>query len=162
MNDSKLVIEKLTKRPDRANAIILFFMFSRFEYALKRGGYVQWTEEAKPDWGRYARDHAALLISISSSEFTDAVALLKDSPPKKQIIRDGHLDWGQDRSVSGFDFARLLCLVRRVRNNLFHGGKVLELDGDRNQKLIDASIAVMDTILASDDSLRKTFMEGLE
>jgi len=162
MKDSKTVIEKLTKRSDRRSAIVLFFMFSRFEYALKQAGYLQVNEEAKPDWDRYARDHPALLASISSSEFTEAVDLLRDTPPKKQIIRDGHLHWDQDRFVSGFDLARLLCLVRRVRNNLFHGGKVLELDGDRNTKLIDASIAVIQAILASDDSLRQNFMKGLE
>jgi hypothetical protein len=41
-------IEKIARSEDRARAIVFFLFFARFEYALKRAGFVR-TQGAKAD-----------------------------------------------------------------------------------------------------------------
>jgi hypothetical protein len=69
-----------------------------------------------------------------------------ETSPKKQQVKSGLLVWGPDNYTGAFDLARAFCLVRRVRNNLFHGGKFpegREEDVSRDQELLNAGIEIM-------------------
>lgn len=103
-------------------AFDFFYWFSRFEFALKENGYLkshQVGAKADAGWSDF--------IGKWESRFSvspEAKALL-DSPPEQQIVlAGGMLDWrpvglGDTKS----DLARVVRLVKTVRNNLFHGGK---------------------------------------
>lgn len=139
--------------PGLTNELLLefFLVFSRFEYAMKAAG---WTKPkagaAEPDWQRLINVVNAQDATITRP-LLEAGAYLLSSPPKEQIRRsDGSLEWSPVRCD---DDARLVaCMlwgVKRVRNNLFHGGK-FELLGKlspRNWQLVESSLRVLERLL---------------
>ena len=157
-------IEEIARSEDRARAIVFFLFFARFEYALKRAGFTCKGEVAMADWTKYARSIASLLTENNEERFKGAVALFQSEPPKKQVVSGGRLSWRADHETGSFDLVRVLLLVCRVRNNLFHGGKFPEgpeADISRDEKLLDAGIAIMQGCLDFDEHLRHCFLEDL-
>lgn len=70
----------------------------------------------------------------------------------------------KDNFSDAFDLDRLLVLVRRIRNNLFHGGKFPEGpedDASRDRELLKSDIAVLQACLESDPQLMTSFLQGL-
>src|SRR5947209_17300528 len=66
-----------------------FVTFSRFEYALKRAGFVKGNNygNALPDWGKFARERLNERITdITDTEFTKARSYLLQEPPRRQIF----------------------------------------------------------------------------
>lgn len=157
-------IQEIAKRDDRSRDVVFFFYFARFEYALKRAGFGTETDDAQPDWDAFARKHSTLVTTDNEPGFQEAVAYLRGSPPKKQVATSTGLEWTDDDFHGQFDLPRVLVLVRRVRNNLFHGGKFqsgLAAEVSRDTKLLDASLAVMEACLRSEPSVSYHFSEGL-
>lgn len=158
-------IERIAKSDDRDQAIIFFLFFSRFEYALKRAGFVAEVGDAKADWTRYAQQRPHLIANARDARFRGAVALLEQQTPKKQVLIDGQLDWRGDRYDGEFTLDRIFTLVRRIRNNLFHGGKFPSGEQsaiERDRNLIRAGIAIMQMCLEDDNQLECLFLEELE
>jgi len=127
-----------------------FLAFSRFEYAMKASGWMNpRAEQAEPDWRRLINEAQALDSSLTAS-ILEVGAYLVEAPPKQQTRSDAGLGWlavkcdDADRKV-----AFLLSSVKRVRNNLFHGGKFAQLPdlSDRNQRLIKDSLRVLERLL---------------
>ena len=158
-------VERIARAEDRWSAIVFFVFFSRYEYALKRAGYIQGRNGVKPDWDEYARCKRAILGQIMEGPADEAVRFLQEVPPKKQVIRNGKLGWEPDSYTGKFDLARLLTLVCRVRNNLFHGGKFQEgpeEDISRDRQLMEASLKVLQACLDTDHGLRSVFLAHLQ
>ena len=137
-----------------------FSAFARAEYLLKRVGFhKRGQENAQADWDAYASSLKGLLNKTHSARVRNAWRYLSGRPPRKQVIQDGQLSWKDvPRPVTISDEAYALLLVRRVRNNLFHGGKFLHPDGDnvRDKKLVNASLVILDAcLLASRRLFRK-------
>ena len=101
----------------------LFRMFARFEYALKAAGYHEGNGEAKPDWRRFAESIPDIFDNPSTLELQTAIDYLEQHPPKKQVVKDNVLEWQVSRPSTNLKSDLILLYVRRVRNNLFHGGK---------------------------------------
>ena len=122
-------------------------VFARYEFALKAAGFADGDEKkAEAAWDRYARAIDAGFTRLNSAELTAAVAYLLGQPPKKQIVVKGKIQWldaPPDANVPRAEQA--LLMVRRVRNNLFHGGKFLpaEADGDRDRLLVEHALTVL-------------------
>ncbi len=159
-------IEQIVKSEDRALACQFFVFFSRFEYTLKRARFVQTNSkaEAYADWRGFAHKMAALLCKHTDNSFKTAVTYIKAHPPKKQVLSGQGLRWVEDNFSGDFDLDRVLVLVRRIRNNLFHGGKFPEGPKDdvsRDRELLKSGIAVLHACLEYDLSLRRLFLEGL-
>lgn len=139
------------------DGIRLFKVMMRLEYALKDTGYAvhgqkQFVEVA---WDQYANTRL-------DSTFWDKIKKAKEAeililaPPKRQIVELGdNLGWGDAGPVSSIQ--ELFGALRRVRNNLFHGGKSGDPDADRNAALYTAALFVIDQILQEDDILRTSF-----
>jgi len=165
MNSPIDVIQNIAKSEDRSLVIVFFLFFSRFEYALKRTGYLTDNAEAKACWDTYAHKHSSILSACQEKGFCNAVKLIEKSPPKKQKNVAGHLTWEIDNFQGKFDLNRILTLVCRIRNNLFHGSKFpneAEEDVSRNHDLIAAGLTVLQTCIDSDPDLRKIFMNDLK
>src|SRR5688572_21872609 len=109
---------------DRERALDFLGVFARFEYALKAGGYAEKKHGAvAADWDRFDKEHADAFDQSATQALAEAASYLLASPPKKQILNnDGKLEFAA-ADPGGSDLHRLLVYVRRVRNNLFHGGK---------------------------------------
>ncbi len=152
--------------------IVLQFVvgYSRFEYALKRSGYVKARgardDSAESDWIRFAADVERTFQQRLTPEVRSAVSYLVTHPPKKQVVTHGTLGWrvathsGDKRSL-----ANVLSLVRTVRNNLFHGGKFpLRPVGEpaRNVQLLRHCVAILEATLAASDEVKHAFDERPE
>lgn len=139
-----------------------FAAFSRFEYALKTGGFGREKPDAtEPDWDAFATQIAQTFRErLASDEALRAsVEELVTRPPKKQR---GDLSWRDvDHQGNAKGAANLLLLVRRVRNNLFHGGKAQRqgTDAERDNRLVGNALVVLDRALACHDRVRECFVE---
>ncbi|UOA14990.1 hypothetical protein [Sulfitobacter dubius] len=137
----------------------LFKVMMRLEFALKDVGFFASGRRAvaEVDWVRFANDQlgADFWQSIKAAE---EVQILIHAPPKRQIVdKNGNLFW-QSRDKVG-SVQELVAALNGVRNNLFHGGKSGDPDGDRNADLIRAALYLVDQILKEDDVLHTSFSE---
>ncbi|MGR6772086.1 hypothetical protein ACU36R_10695 [Pectobacterium brasiliense] len=101
-----------------------FFMeFARYEFCLKMTGLTQGDGNAKANWDRYALEVEKIIASPGTTELAGAIDYILTYPPKKQIVRGGVLSW-DETPIQGRNRAQqVFLLIRRIRNNLFHGGK---------------------------------------
>ena len=137
-----------------------FQLFSRFEYSLKESGYlVPNVKDAIPDWIRFAEDIHELFEQNDKSEIINAKRFILEEPPKKQINRDGLIDWDSTPPDSSNQTDLLLKYIRRIRNNLFHGGKFNGrwFKPDRSGELINAAIIILKGCLEISEDVRKAY-----
>ncbi|MCH7274378.1 hypothetical protein MMZ06_31600 [Burkholderia gladioli] len=125
-----------------------FGVFMRFEYALKEHGFARGgAREVSADWEGYSDAIDQDLRDIEDEGFLSAVEYLLVAPPRKQVLINGALDWKDSPPDKRLTKARqVLLMVRRVRNNLFHGAKIWIPDGDgleRNARLVQSSLIVL-------------------
>jgi hypothetical protein len=149
---------------DKELFLEFFIIFSRFEYALKRAGFVTGNKEkASPDWKKFAFSLEGKFKSDRTQELIDAVNFLKSKPPKKQILKKGKLDWKDNPYQESEPVAKwLIDMVNIIRNNLFHGGKFpsgpIE-EPSRNLKLLKSGLVVLYECLQLNDTVREFFLE---
>jgi hypothetical protein len=119
------------------HAVKFLATFLRFEFALKEACFGLENGDAQVDWGRVTiKLGVPFFLRIKESGRADT---LMKKPPKKQIAHNYALEWEQKAPPK--TIADLFEAVRRVRNNLVHGGKSgdPEYDADdprRNENLI--------------------------
>lgn len=119
--------------PVTVAAHALFFVkFSRYEYALKAAG------------------KALRQLDVAHAGHVKASAgLLLTDPPRKQVFRDQQLQWIP--AGSSREWAQdLVASLKRVQNNLFHGGKYAPVDVSltpRSAGLVQCAQAVLDELL---------------
>jgi hypothetical protein len=149
------LVESLPKRELVSNFVSIF---SRFEYALKATGFFVGDEDrVDPDWCSFAK-HLPILRDCKAKDVQKAIAYFDSDPPRKQVYKDGVLDWRRTETPNR-DNDELLVLVRRVRNNLFHGGKV-PFKRKRDAELLRSAEAILIAALSFDDGLREKFLEA--
>lgn len=135
----------------------MFMVMMRLEFALKEIGYCRRARNgsAEVDWDKFAKERLGApffdLICAAGNART-----LIHSPPKRQTVDgSGALAWEQTGEVSNVQ--ELLGAMRRVRNNLFHGGKSGDPDGDRNEELIANALSLIDAMLQENSDLQSIF-----
>lgn len=137
-------------------AIQLFKKFARIEYALKAAGFHKGDGPAEPNWNKFASS----VIGVLENDPTIAVAIkyMSEKPPKKQVIRDNRLSWERPTPNTSKTHEILLC-VRRVRNNLFHGGKFNGhwFAAERSKELFSHSLSILDACLRASPDLKEAF-----
>lgn len=137
-----------------------FRLFSRFEYALKASGYlVPNSRDAKADWERFSVEINDAFDKIDNKELKAAITFMLSEPPKKQINNNGVVDWDETLPNSKNQTDLLLLYVRRIRNNLFHGGK---FNGhwfapERSGPLIDSGIKILNACLQASNDVSKAY-----
>ena len=139
-------------------AFEFFKIFAQYEYALKRTGYTRFRNgKIFLDWDRYAREKGQLVWELrhKNQNLLNAIEYLLKEPPKKQILIEGKLCW-KDAS-RGKTVDDLFAHVRRVRNNLFHGGKFGGewLAPDRSRELINNSLIILRAQKMADEKIRE-------
>jgi hypothetical protein len=139
-------------RVDRELLLEFFLVFARAEFALKNSGFVTGGEDsALPHWDRFATAIKDQFRKDKTRELEAAVDYIMLNPPMKQVLRGGNLMWEANLPNNGMSETQVLfVLVRRIRNNLFHGGKhnfdVFEDTGRTTQLLRSALVIVQESL----------------
>ncbi len=142
-----------------------FYIFSRSEYALKASGFLENKDYVSANWQKFAKKIRPDFNENKSDAFKQAVEYIKKSPPKKQAIVDGHLEWQDfplDKNTPTIHF--LVTMICRIRNNLFHGGKFehgSSKEISRDTKLIKHSILILCELMEIDDKVKHYFHQPL-
>jgi hypothetical protein len=147
---------------------LFFYFFAQFEYAMKQSEYLKAKNDtddtAEADWGKLANSQTVRdLVTNAVNEqggnqyLKEAILYLRDTPPKKQIVStSGRLDWRDVNQTEPLPL-RLTLYIRRVRNNLFHGGKARNAGEsiERNKKLLEHALIVLYEFSKCDQSLNR-------
>jgi len=126
-------------------AVWLFLTFVRFEQAPKNNGYLQGNpnDEAKPNWDVFAYDLGPAFFQAQQAN-ADAAIVFDAPPPKQNVGQNGMPDRTQPDPPKTSQ--ERLVAVRRVRNNLHHGAKMISTQQDYD--LIRAGRKVLDAARA--------------
>jgi len=140
--------------PQRGDELLR--LFTRFEYALKDGGFGKAGRKnaIEADWDRFASKElgAPFFAAVKAKRLGPT---LMNNPPSRQILQGSTLGW--DVVAAPANVTELMAAVRRVRNNLVHGGKSGDPDSDRNDNLVAEAIEVLLEALRSHPDIRAIF-----
>jgi hypothetical protein len=133
---------------DRDLVFKFFTVFSLFEYALKNTQYKRMNGgKVEATWDEFVTDINAHFSPTPGSDLALAKDYFLNSPPEKQIIdTNNQLTFEPNvvRPAGLSDIVWLSRLIRRVRNNLFHGGK-FRYDRPRDPDLIKYSLIILES-----------------
>ncbi|WP_154613435.1 hypothetical protein [Serratia marcescens] len=136
----------------------LFSLFSRFEHAMKCHNYAAQDRfgNIQPDWSGFCVRMAGAFNQSKSQRLNDSISYLLANPPMKQRI---DLSWEpcQFPAWCADDSSKAIWLAKNVRNNLFHGGKYLDVMRQRDEMLIDAACVIILASLSVDKTLANCF-----
>jgi hypothetical protein len=125
--------------------------FARFEYALKRAGYLKGDQtRAEANWDQFGKT-LAMMDDATLAPIINSCHYLLSNPPRKQIVVDGELSWGRRRGEPTSRIEEILLDLRTVRNNMFHGGKFrdgLATEPLRDERLIHDCMTVLHGLLS--------------
>lgn len=144
---------------DDADLIFKFFIvFSRFEYALKKSGYVRYrTNYLKPDWEKFSRSTQSKVNQFSSHILQEAFQYYLTRPPKIQAIENQTFVWKENKKMKDeTDYHWIIRSVRIVRNNLFHGGK-FPWEAIRDKKLLSHGLTILYYCLELNEDVSTAF-----
>lgn len=137
----------------------LFHVFSRTEYALKAAGYNNGDGAAEANWRAFALAVEGLIATPSTQELREAIDFFFNAPPKKQVIVGGVIQWEVSEPPINSQAEKLLIYVRRVRNNLFHGGKFNGhwFEPERSESLLRHSLTILTACVESVPTVREAY-----
>jgi hypothetical protein len=139
--------------------------FARCEYALKGSGFAKGSAASvDANWDTLATAIDWHFRRINDEDFTVAVNFLLTEPPRKQVLRDGRVDWKESPPDNNLSKAQqVLLMVRRIRNNLFHGAKVWSPEyGNRARdiKLVKAGLVVLKQCVLLNQHVHRAYEIG--
>jgi len=130
-------------------AFKFFKLFAQYEYALKVMQFARSGsgDQAEPNWDRFANEIGHLVMENPEEELKKAIDYIFEHPPKKQVLSNGALTW-QEMPNNERSPQILYSHIRRVRNNLYHGGKFNGrwFDPDRSEELIGKSLLILNSL----------------
>ncbi len=133
-------------------AFEFFREFARCEYCIKAVGLCEVKRhDPSADWGAFASEVQGLFGDPPSPEIADAIRYYLERPPKKQVLRDGGLDWADTKPDHKNQAELVLRLVCRARNNLFHGGKFNGrwFEPQRSDELLRYGLCILRAVVAA-------------
>ncbi|HGM4775176.1 TPA: hypothetical protein ACKPXU_001842 [Serratia marcescens] len=140
-----------------------FKCFSTAEYALKVSGFFKKKNrhlyEADADWDSFSNEQSTVGI-VSDANLRNSVRFILDNPPKKQVIVMGVIDWAENIPDEKTDSQLLFIYIRRIRNNLFHGGKFGNgqwFEPQRSQALMEAAIEIIEASMTASKMVRDAY-----
>ncbi|WP_449550956.1 hypothetical protein [Lelliottia amnigena] len=141
---------------------IFYREFSRYEYCLKAVGLRHEKGDAKANWDLYAKDVEHVISSATDPELCAAIDYFFSHPPKKQIVKDGSLAWDDSPLQEKNKSIAIFILIRRVRNNLFHGGKFNGqwFEPERSELLLQYALTILKTCANNHANVSKAY-EGM-
>lgn len=140
-------------------AFEFFKTFARFECSLKAGGFHNGEGDAEPNWSKFAKSVSGTIENPTDDKLRNAIQYISENPPKKQVIKNGLLDWAPFNPNTNLKSDKILQYIRRVRNNLFHGGK---FNGhwfapERSEFLIRHSLVILNACLKTSQKVWEAY-----
>ncbi len=139
--------------------------FARCEYALKGSNFVKGgAASVEADWDAFSTEIDERFQRVSDQAFKEAVAYLLAEPPRKQVLSAGRVEWKDvppDRNLPKAQ--QVLLMIRRIRNNLFHGAKVWSPEynnRERDIKLVQAALVVLKQCISIDQQVKTAYEIG--
>jgi len=157
----------------KSESIMFDFLitFARFECALKNiPEFLKIRKDRKgreypeADWDEFSKSISDNFEQNTSKDIRLAVNFILKSPPKKQVVKDGILDWKDSLLDKNASITKKLSIyICRVRNNMFHGGKFNSIpnEGDRNCKLIYHSMKILNYWLELNEEVKENFLSDI-
>jgi len=155
---------------DKDLLLNFFLTFSCFEFALKNSGLYKPPRpnddpntgyRAKPDWDRFALSLRRKFQIGSPPQLAEACEYLLLNPPWREVVANGALVWDAAAESNALtDVEKLVCYIRRVRNNLFHGGKFSTShtpDRRRNAELMEYSLVILHEFLRLSNAVKTEY-----
>lgn len=149
--------------PENDKEIIadFFSTFAFFEFGIKELGFTRkGYKYPSPDWKNYIDTIESEFNLENSPELHEAVLFFKENPPGEQQfnIENGALTFNYDYfdQKENIDLQLLIKMIRIIRNNFFHGGKVkdfMKSEYERNIDLFKNSLIIFEECLRIDDSI---------
>ena len=156
---------------NRELVLEFFLAFSCFEFALKNAGFAQprvrkngKLPSVDPGWDLFGASVRAAFHRNRNPDLNRACEYMLDNPPLEQVLIETGLAWETNNpceSVSEVEC--LLRLVRRVRNNLFHGGKFSSEafeDTSRQEMLLKSCLVILTECLEVAPQVRTVYQSG--
>jgi hypothetical protein len=143
---------------DSKKVVRLFSLFSRFEHAMKCHSYSTQDRygNMQPDWITFCTRMAGAFNHTNSQRLTSSIQYLLNHPPMKQKP-DHSWEPCQEPGWCTDTSSKVIWRAKNVRNNLFHGGKFLDVDKQRDEQLIDAACDILLAALIIDNTLKQWF-----
>lgn len=132
-----MVMKELISHQQFPDALLLFAVVQRFEFALKRGDFRQ-GNRAEASWTKFG--HAMPKDFFARVTKREGVRILVEEPPDKLDFDGTEFFWLAQPAPR--NAVELMDTIRNVRNSLFHGEKRFERD--RDQALVAAALEVID------------------
>ena len=161
-------IRRLERSVYENEAIALFAAFARFEYALKRTNYAKKGSgnACMANWKKFATDKKGEFEHVSIEGLNEAKEFFDNKPPRKQVYDGKTMRWQTlERRNNHSHLQWYVDLVKTVRNNFFHGEKIvaleqtdIEVEPSRNLLLIKHSLVMLEAFLECDENLKETFL----
>jgi hypothetical protein len=141
-----------------ALAFRFFKLFAQYEFTLKAMHYGRAgaKQAAEADWDGFANDFGVVLLKSADAAVVEARQYLLDHPPNRQVWTEVGVAWepvpNHDKSAQ-----MLFSHIRRMRNNLYHGGKFRGwwLEPDRSKELISKSLLLLEALIALHPQLQE-------
>jgi len=136
-----------------------FRVFAREEYALKASGFNRGDGPAEPDWTTFATAVEAFVSRPPNAEVQQAIEFILTEPPKKQFISDGFIEWKQVAPSTNSKADKLFQYIRRIRNNLFHGGKFNGhwFEPERSERLMRTGLVVLKAVVEQEPRVNEAY-----
>lgn len=131
-------------------AIEFFALFSCFEFALKRGGFLSGdiNRKARADWDGFATALGPGFFAAMQAA-PEARIFFDERPKRLDRISDEDVAFREPAPIVNGQL--LFEAVRLVRNNFFHGEKANV--GPRDQSLMTAGLFILDSAMAACDQV---------
>lgn len=153
---------------DKETIANFFIIFSFFEFGIKELGLTETNKNyPSPDWKAYVDKIIDKFDPNESPELAEAIGYMKENPPKKQVFKnDGSMtyDVSYFKNKNNINLQVLIQMIKTVRNNFFHGGKVkdfIKYDYERNINLFKNSLVILNTCLKLDENISNGLSEFL-
>jgi hypothetical protein len=120
-------------------------LFAQIECALKVLGFHYGEGDAKPNWDKFVKELEEV-FDLQNPDVLEAIRYLEEKPPKKQMVVDSELKW-VSVNQEGNRLKEIFLSIRRIRNNLFHGGKFKGIyfeHPERSTELIKSAIIILE------------------
>lgn len=126
------------------DAVLFFCLFSRLEFALKRGGFLkgQVGGKAEPHWESFANALGNDLFNALTNA-PQASIFFSQQPKRLVVAAANEIEFVKPADIKNLQM--LFEAVKLVRNNLFHGEKVYVSQRDR--ELMEASVFVLNAAI---------------
>jgi hypothetical protein len=144
---------------DRELVCEFFGVFSRFEYALKESGLTRDVRGiVEPAWWRFAENMNGWLTVEPDSALAEAIDFLCDEPAQ---VQTGPHNWEMRALHGKMRLEHAIDAARRVRHNLFHGGKhTPHSPPGKDERLVRSALALLYSCLEQNTPLREIYMQN--